>query len=103
MHRQQNIWLIVRFLSSKVLEQGEGDLPGPDREGDQHSDSSNHEEHPPAKFINQEGKCQGNEEGPYLKAAVDERLVIRTGDADRLKNAVQVVRYEAVTRTLGEE
>lgn len=76
----------------------------PDAEDDEHTDTGNHEQDFPPEHIDKENReADGDEERPDLETAIEERLMARVGDANRLQDIVQVVRHEAVSGTLTEE
>lgn len=61
------------------------------------------EQRPSADFVHKQRRRDPDEKRPDRQAAVDERLLVRAADADRVEDAVQVVRHEAVAGALREE
>lgn len=72
-------------------------------ESDQHAKPSDQEQLSAAELVDRESHTDSYEERPQLETAVDQRLIVRAGNADRVKNVVDVVRDKPVARALREE
>lgn len=81
----------------------DGRTTSPDAERYQHADCGDEEELPSPDPIHQLREPDGDEEGPNLQTAVDERLVVGFGDSDALEDVVEVVRGDAIAAALREE
>ena len=84
-------------VASLAVDSGAGSPYG---ECDQHANSSDQEQLSAAELVDRESHTDSYEEGPQLETAVDQRLIVRAGDADRVENVVNIVRDKPVARAL---
>lgn len=87
-------------VTSLTVNSGTGSPYG---ESDQHAEPSDQEQLSAAKLVDREGHANSDEERPQLETAVDQRLIVGAGDADRIENVVDIVRDKSIARALREE